>query len=267
MGAYMDNRAVGIFDSGVGGLTAVRALRALLPEEDILYFADTAHVPYGKRSAAELRELSAAAAGLLRSRGVKAILVACGTASSEGMDAVREAGLPCCGVVRAAAREAARISRNGRIGVLSTEATAASGAFARELAAAAPGAEAVIHGTGLLVPLIEAGRCDAGDPDVRAAVAAAAAPFSGSGIDTLILGCTHFPLLSQAFARELGEGVALVDSGAAGARAFAALLASEGLLSEGGGSLRCLVSGDAAAFAASLGRLLPEAAPSPVEKA
>ena len=247
----MDPRPIGIFDSGVGGLTAVRELRALLPGEDIVYFADTANVPYGGRSVEELRSFASFGARLLRGEGVKAILVACGTVSSNCIEAVGSAsGLPCCGVLMPAAREAAGTTKNGRVGVLSTEATARSGAFERALHTMRPGLAVFSYGTRLLVPLAEAGRTDSSDSAVREAVGISVSPLLDKGIDTLILGCTHFPLLSGAISRAIGAGIRLVDSGAAGARECVRLLAGHALLSgrSEGGSLRCLVSGDAAAF-------------------
>ena len=135
----MDFRPVGIFDSGMGGLTSVRELRRLLPGEDIAYLGDTARVPYGGRSVEELRRIAESDVRFLRGRGVKAMLVACGTVSSNCLDYVQEkAGVPALGVVKPTAREAAEATENGRIGVLSTVATQRSGAFVRELKALEP---------------------------------------------------------------------------------------------------------------------------------
>lgn len=226
----MDLRPVGIFDSGMGGLTAVRELRSLLPSEDIVFLGDTARVPYGGRSVAELEEIALGNVRFLRSRGVKAILVACGTVSSNCMGLVsRSAGMPVSGVVVPAAREAVQSSESGRIGVLATIATARSGAFGREIAAMAPEAEVLTAGTGSLVPLVEAGRTSLDDAGVRAALEECLSPFMGGAVDTLILGCTHYPLLGGAIRELLGPGVTLIDSGAAGARETACLLREGGL--------------------------------------
>ena len=245
----MDYRPVGIFDSGMGGLTAVRVLRELLPGEDIAYLGDTARVPYGGRSVAELIEIARSDARFLRARAIKAMLVACGTGSSNCLDEVEKtAGVPVIGVVKPAA---AASTKNGRVGVLSTVATTRSGAFVRELKAIDPAIEPVASGSPLLVPLVEAGRSDPADPEVAAAVEDCLRDVRAAGVDTLILGCTHFPLLSEAIAAYMGEGVTLIDSGAAGARALAALLEKNSLRSprRSFGRTACYASGDPVEFA------------------
>ncbi len=257
----MDLRAIGVLDTGVGGLTAVRCLRALLPGEDIVFFSDTARVPYGGRSAQEITAFGLECVSRLASRGIKALLVACGTITSTCLDeAAALAGVPTCGVIAPAAAEAVAASKTGRIGVFSTVATARTGAFAREIHAVNPAAEVFSHGALTLVPLVEAGRVDAEDEEVSGAVDVALRPFDGSGIDTLILGCTHFPLLSGVISRRM-RGVALIDSGTAGARRCAELLGEHSLLSErpAGGRLKCLVTGDTARFARNAALFLPGA--------
>lgn len=266
----MDYRAVGVFDSGVGGLSAVRVLRRILPGENIVYLADTANVPYGGRSVEELRRLASASTRRLMAEGVKAILVACGTVSSNCLEVVGEvSALPYCGVVLPTARMAAETTKNGRVGVLSTEATARSGAFSRAISALAPGTAVLETGTGLLVPLAESGRTDYSDAGVREAVRTSLSPLLGSGIDTLVLGCTHFPLLAGAIGEAAGPGVELVNSGAAGAMECARLLEGGGLLCgrDSGGTLRCLVSGDEAKFARDAKLFLPDESAIRVEKA
>lgn len=248
----MDFRPVGIFDSGMGGLTAVRVLRRLLPGEDIAYLGDTARVPYGGRSVEELRRIAESDVRFLRGRGIKAMLVACGTVSSNCLDYVQQiAGVPAIGVVKPTALEAARATRNGRIGVLSTVATTRSGAFVRELAAIDPALCAVPSGSPKLVPLVEAGRADPADPEVAAAVEECLREVRDAGVDTLILGCTHYPLLSEAIRAYMGGDVALIDSGAAGARALAQLLDDGDLRSprKSFGRSACYASGDAGEFA------------------
>ncbi len=248
----MDKIKIGVFDSGLGGLTAVRVLRELLPADDIIYLGDTARAPYGSRSVAELREIAASDTRFLTKYGVDAILVACGTVSSNCLDTVREsAGVPVLGVVRAAAREALVATRSGRIGVLATVATAQSGAFTRELAALGAEAEPISVGSPLLVPFVEAGRVSPEDAAVMRAVETATARFRQANVDTLILGCTHFPLLYEAISRCMGEGVRLIDSGAAAARELCESLGRGGL-SDGqiSGSERYYTSGDAGEFCA-----------------
>ena len=241
----MDSRPIGVFDSGVGGLSAVRVLRALLPGEDILYFGDTANVPYGGKSVEELRSLASASSRLLAGKGAKALLVACGTVSSNCLEVVgRASGLPCCGVLRGAALRACNTTRNGRVGVLSTEATARSGAFEREIRALRPELAVFSFGTSRLVPLAEAGRTEYSDPLVREAVEDAAARFSGAGIDTLILGCTHYPLLEEVIGDFMGPDVTLIDSGAEAAN----LASTQFDPGEGPGETRYFVSDDPGAF-------------------
>ncbi|MFR3289555.1 MAG: glutamate racemase [Lachnospiraceae bacterium] len=167
----MDYRPVGIFDSGMGGLTAVRVLREMLPGEDIAYLGDTARVPYGGRSVEELRRIAESDARFLRAREIKAMLVACGTVSSNCLGEVEAtAGVPVIGVVKPAAAEAAAATKNGKIGVLSTVATMRSGAFVRELLRLSPELEVTSSGSPLLVPLVEAGRADPEDAEVASAV-------------------------------------------------------------------------------------------------
>lgn len=229
----MDLRPVGIFDSGLGGLTAVRELRRLLPAEDIVYFGDTARVPYGGRSVEELEGIAIDDTRFLLSHGVKAILVACGTVSSNCLGAVSRASrLPVTGVVVPAAREAVQATRSGRVGVLATMATARSGAFAREIAAMEPGIEVVTEGTGELVPLVESGRTSLGDGGVRAALERCLRPFAGGAVDTLILGCTHYPIISATIRSVMGSGVTLINSGLEAALGCREILRSENLLRE-----------------------------------
>ncbi len=254
----MDARPIGIFDSGAGGLTAVRSLRALLPAEDLVFLADTARVPYGGRNRAELREIAASDLRFLASRGVKAVLAACGTVSSNCPEVVSGfAGGPSCGVVAEAARLAARVS-SGRIGVLATEATARTGAFEREILRLRPGAEVTVRGTAELVPLVEAGRTGPDDPEAAAAVGRALAMFEGLGIDTLVLGCTHFPLLAGVFSAQ-APGLRLIDSGRAGAEAIARLVSRAGIANDPAhaGRAEFFVSGGAEAFRRTAGIFLP----------
>lgn len=248
----MDFRPVGIFDSGMGGLTSVRELRRMLPGEDIAYLGDTARVPYGGRSVEELRKIAESDVRFLRGRGVKAMLAACGTVSSNCLDYVQEiAGVPAIGVVKPTATEAAESTRNGKVGVLSTVATMRSGAFVRELRRIDAQIEVFASGSPKLVPLVEAGRADPADPEVTGAIEECLREVKAAGVDTLILGCTHYPLLSEAISAYVGEDVKLIDSGAAGARALAKLLDEEDLRSprKSFGRTACYASGDAGEFA------------------
>lgn len=246
----MDTRAIGIFDSGMGGLTAVRALRRALPHENIVYLGDTARVPYGGRSVAELREIARSNTEFLLSRGVKAILVACGTVSSNCIDTVEFTageGIGVNGVVTPAVRAA--LKSGGRIGVLATVATAKSGAFARQILAASAGTEVISAGTHELVPLVESGRTSSSDEGVRSALSRALEPFFAKRPDTMILGCTHFPLLAEAIS-ELLPGTVLIDSGECGALECARGVLARSLCreDENAGTLTLCTTGDAGDF-------------------
>lgn len=219
----MDNRPIAIFDSGLGGLTALRALVRQLPGEDFVYFGDTGRVPYGGRSRETLVAFARQNVAFLRGFDPKCIVVACGTISTTALGALRsENKIPLYGVVEPAVAAAAAATQNGKIGVIATRAAVASGAYERALSEAAPGAVVFSAPCPLFVPLVENGRYLPGDPVVDLVVADYLQGMRDAGIDTLILGCTHYPLLSAAITQFLGTGVRLIDSGAACAGAVAA---------------------------------------------
>ena len=213
----MDTRPIGIFDSGLGGLTTVRALVQAAPWESFVYLGDTANAPYGDRSREQLRALSERNVRFLRSQDVKALLVACNTSTANAMDSIRAGcpGIPVVGVIAPAAEAAVAATGTGRIGVLATAATAASGAYERAVERLAPRARVTTQPCPRLVPLVEAGRTDPDDPALREAVAEYTAPLLGAGTDTVILGCTHYPIIIRAIRAALGPDAALIDSGAA----------------------------------------------------
>jgi glutamate racemase len=203
---------VGIFDSGVGGLTVQRAILERLPGLDTVYLGDTARVPYGSKSPEVVTQYSLRNARFLVAREIDLLVVACNTASAVALPALRDAlAIPVLGVVEPGARAAARASRSGRIGVIGTPSTVASGAYQRALRAARADAEVVARACPLFVPLAEEGWTDPDDEVVRAVARRYLAPLADACIDTLVLGCTHYPLLKGAVANEL-PGVALVDS-------------------------------------------------------
>ena len=211
---------IGIFDSGLGGLTAYRALHALLPDEKFIYFGDTGRVPYGSRSHEILLRYARQDINFLRDKGVTAILAACGTISSVVLDEVaKEYDLPIIGVVDASAKAALAATKNGIVGVIGTGATVSSGAFEKKLTAG--GAKKVISvACPLFVPLVENGYI-ARDCEVTRLVAKDyLAPIAESGADTLILGCTHFPIIADIIGDVL-PGVTLINSGEAAAKAIA----------------------------------------------
>ncbi len=215
---------IGIFDSGVGGLTVQRALLEALPGADTIYLGDTARVPYGTKSAATVTQYSLRNARVLFDRGIDLLVVACNTASAVALPALRAAlPVPVLGVVEPGARAAARTTRSGRIGVIGTSGTIGSGAYQAALRSLTPAAVVVARACPLFVPLAEEGWTDPADELVRGVVRRYLAPLLAEQIDTLVLGCTHYPLLAEAIAAEL-PGVTLVDSAGTVAAEVKALL-------------------------------------------
>jgi len=205
------NRPIGVFDSGVGGLTVLRQIARQLPRESLIYLGDTARVPYGTKSPQTVIRYARACAALLLERDIKMLVVACNTASAFALDALRDdLGMPVIGVIEPGARAAARKSRTGRIGVIGTAGTVASGAYEKAIAAAAPQARVFTRACPLFVPLAEEGWTEGPVPEAVAHTYLAA--LLDKGIDTLVLGCTHYPLLAGVIAQAAGQAVALVDS-------------------------------------------------------
>lgn len=203
---------IGVFDSGFGGLTVQRAILAALPGVDTVYLGDTARLPYGTKSAATVTQYALRNARLLARHGIDVLVVACNTASAVALPALRaELSIPVLGVVEPGAAVAVGATRTGRIGVIGTQGTVASGAYQAAIRRARPDAAVVARACPLFVPLVEEGWTDAGDEVVRGVVRRYLAPFRGDEVDTLVLGCTHYPLLRAAIAAELA-GVRLVDS-------------------------------------------------------
>ena len=229
----MDKRPIGVFDSGLGGLTALRELARIMPEEDLIYFGDTGRVPYGGRSRETLVRYALQDAAFLGSFGPKALVVACGTVSSNAMEELKAAcAVPMYGVVEPAAQAAVRATRSGRIGIIGTEASIRSGAYERAVRRLDPGAEVLSAPCPLLVPLVENGRYQAEDTVVDIVLKEYLTPLRAAGVDTLVLGCTHYPLLRPAIAGVMGPDVALVDVGEACARLVAEDLARQDLRAE-----------------------------------
>ncbi|MBI4422148.1 MAG: glutamate racemase, partial [Elusimicrobia bacterium] len=183
---------IGVFDSGVGGLTVLQALAARMPREALAYFGDTAHIPYGSKSAEAVTRFSLEVARFLKRLRIKLLVVACNTASALALPRLqRELGLPVIGVIEPGARAAASATRNRRIGIIATEATIASGAYQTALRALLPGLRPVAKACPLFVPLVEEGWWS--HPVTFAVAREYLAPVAREGIDTLILGCTHYP--------------------------------------------------------------------------
>ncbi|HTP40368.1 MAG TPA: glutamate racemase [Steroidobacteraceae bacterium] len=226
-------RAIGVFDSGVGGLTVLRALVEALPQEQFLYLGDTARLPYGTKSAETVVRYALRAADELVERGIKCLVVACNTASAAALGAMRQRfeDIPVIGVIEPGARAAVAASRTGRIAVIATEGTVRGGAYTQAIARLRPDAVVTAMACQLFVALAEEGWTE-GPVAERAAerYLAALRGAAGAGPDTLVLGCTHFPLLQGVIERALGGQVRIVDSAATTAQATRALLAQQDLL-------------------------------------
>ena len=224
----MDKRPIGVFDSGLGGLTAVRELRRLLPGEDIVYFGDTGRVPYGSRSKETIIKYARQDAAFLNTFDPKAIVIACGTVSANALDVLsQENEIPVLGVVDPAAHAAAAASKNGRIGLIGTEASIRSMAYERALADLRPDARIFPRACPLFVPLVENGRFRPGDMVAELVVKEYLTPLKEAGVDTLVMGCTHYPLLRDIISAFMGPDVTLIDAGAACARQVGRVLGEQ----------------------------------------
>jgi len=212
------DRAIGVFDSGIGGLTVLRALVEALPNEDFIYLGDTARLPYGTKSDEVIIRYSRENTEFLLAKGIKLLVVACNTSSAVALEAIaRDTTIPVIGVIEPGARAVVRASRTGKIGVIATEATVASGAYTRTIQRLLPRAEIYTRACPLLVPLVEEGWTD--NDVAERTVSYYLESLKQSGIDALLLGCTHYPLLVAMFQRVLGAEVKLVDSATATATA------------------------------------------------
>jgi len=272
-----DPRPIGVFDSGVGGLTVLREILRRSPHESTIYLGDNARAPYGVRPDDEVVRFSMQALDELASRDVKALVVACNTSTAVALRDLRARyDLPVLGVVRPGASAASLATRNRRVGVIATPATVRSHAYFNAIKDENPAVEVYEHATPAFVPLVEAGRI--GGPDVEAIVAESLAPLLGerdqagefvfplppsARVDTLLLGCTHYPLLRNAIADVAGDGIAIVDSAAATASALAELLSINDIAAPGGAAARGashqqLTTGDVEAFRAIAERMFGE---------
>ena len=222
-------RPIGVFDSGLGGLTVVKELVRRLPHESTLYFGDTARVPYGTKSPDTICRFSREAAHFLLSRDVKMIVVACNTASAHALEVLaNEAPVPVVGVIEAGARAAHHASESGRIGVIGTTGTIASGAYERAVRALRPAVEVYAQACPMLVPLVEEGLAD--HQAARLIAQDYLAPLRELDIDTLVLGCTHYPVLRRLIGEVMGPAVRLIDSAEETALDVARVLSERGLL-------------------------------------
>lgn len=225
----MDNRPIGVFDSGLGGLTAVHSLWRILPEENLIYFGDTARVPYGGRSKETILKYARQDVRFLRSFDLKAILIACGTVTTTSLSTLQaENDLPMVGVVEPTCRRAVSVTKNKRVGMIATLASVRSGAYEAALKRLDSEVEVFCEPCPLLVPLVENGRIRRGDVVIETVVKEYLEPLKAKGIDTLILGCTHYPLLTEIMADVMGPGVELVSAGEESAFELKRMLKAEG---------------------------------------
>ncbi len=209
---------IGVFDSGMGGLTAIKQIVKMMPYEDIIYFGDTGRVPYGTRSKDTIIKYSRQDVRFLLSKGVDAILIACGTVSANAIDILRsEFNVPVFGVVEAAAEKACELTKNGKVGIIGTNATVKSGAYVKHIEAIRPDIETVSTPCPLFVPLVENGFTDPDDRITYLTAERYLEEIKSFGADTLILGCTHYPIIAPVISKVL-PGVDLVNTGAEAAK-------------------------------------------------
>lgn len=225
-------KAIGVLDSGMGGLTCVAEIMKLMPNENIIYFGDTARVPYGNRSRETILEYARQDVNFVKKHDVKMIIAACGTVSSAvGQAKDFGGGVPFTGVVIPAVQAACAATRSGRIGVIGTAATIRSGAYGKAIRTIRQDAVIIGNACPLFVPLVENGITDKDDIVVKTMVSRYLEPIKRENVDTLILGCTHYPLLRDAIAKYMGESVKLISSGAEAAKYTMNMLAMNNMLS------------------------------------
>ena len=256
----MSSDPIGVFDSGLGGLSVVRALRKELPAEDVVYFGDTARVPYGIKSKRTIAKFALEDARFLLQFDPKLIVVACNTASSVAMDELEEnLSIPVVGVVKPGARAAVELADGAPIAVIGTEATISSGAYTAAIRSLEARIEVIGQACPLFVPLVEEGR-ESDDPIVKLVTETYLAPLRTASIRVIVLGCTHYPLLRDAIATYLGPKVHVVESGAETSRNVRDLLQKNEILctEERTGSLKCFVSDNPTRFRRIGSRFLDE---------
>ena len=224
----MNQRPIGVFDSGLGGLTAVRQLRRIMPSENIIYFGDTAREPYGNRSRETLMKYTRQDVRFLRSFDLKAIVIAGGTVSSNCLEELQEENdIPIVGVVEPTVRQAVEVTANKRVGLVATRASVSSGAYERAFRQLDSDIQVFSRACPLFVPLVEEGRCRPGDIVIETVAREYLQELKEQDVDTLVLGCTHYPLLMDVVREVMGPQVTLVDAGAESARAVRDLLQAQ----------------------------------------
>lgn len=265
----MDHRPIGVFDSGLGGLTAVREMERRMPNENLIYFGDTGRVPYGGRSPETIIRYARQDVAFLRTFDLKAIAIACGTVSATAQTALRqEQDIPVYGVVEPAAARAVEFTRTGRIGLIATRATIRTRAYEQAIARLDPAVEVFSQACPLFVPLVENGRTRPGDVVIETVAEEYLAGLVEERVDTLVLGCTHYPLLREVIRGVMGPQVRLVDSGAAVADQVWENLKREDRAADPArrGTRRWYVSDTTEGFAELASRFLGEPVTEPVER-
>ncbi len=228
----MKNDAIGVFDSGMGGLTAVKELNAILPHENIIYFGDTARIPYGARSAETVLRYAREDAAFLRKHAVKMIIAACGTVSSVVGDSPFITDMPFVGVVLPTSEAACRATRNGKVGIIGTPATVRSGSYKKAIQKIDPNVHVTAQACPLFVHLVENGYTDFHNQVTRLVAEEYLEPVRRAGVDTLILGCTHYPVIRDIIADLMGDHVQLISSGEEAAKYARRCLAKQDLLTD-----------------------------------
>ena len=263
------NKPIGIFDSGLGGLTLVKAIRENMPYENIVYLGDSLNVPYGDKTPGQITEFAFNNTKFLLSKGVKAIAIACNTADGTARRELQECfTLPMVGVISPAAEKAAGLTRNKRVGVIATAAAVASGAYERAVKSYLPDCQVFSVPAPKLVPLVESGKISLSDTETVDALKQYLDPLLKEDIDTLVLGCTHYPLLMD-IVKELAPHIHIVPSGTSSLGALFDKLKSEHLLNTSGvrGETEFYVTGDPADFGRNGGIFLGESIEGLVKKA
>ena len=261
----MSTAAIGIFDSGIGGLTVARAIRDLLPRESTIYLGDTARVPYGPKSPETVRRYSREILDWLLGQDVKAVVVACNTATAHALDDLRgRSPVPVIGVIAPGARAAAAATTTGRVGVIGTAGTISSGAYSRALLRERADLRVIEQACPLFVPLVEEGWFE--HPATQLVAEEYLGSMRDAGVDALVLGCTHYPMLAPLLGRIMGPSVRLIDSARETARELARVIGAAGLEAPPDASpvQRWIATDDAARFAR-VGSLFMGNAPAPVE--
>ncbi len=244
----MSKGAIGVFDSGLGGLTAVSEIMTMLPDENVVYLGDTARVPYGTRSEKTITEYVREDIDFLVKHDVKAIVLACGTASSVALPVIEdEYSIPIIGVVAPASAAACKATKNKKIGIIGTPATIKSKSYEREILTKLPDAEIYTAACPLFVPLVENGRTSPEDVVLYTMVREYLEPIAQEGVDTLIMGCTHYPIIESAIAKFMGDDVSLINPG----KEAILYLKNESVIkkrTDGSGSYHFYVSDDKCGF-------------------